>query len=314
MTSDDTLAPDRTFELKGAGDLSPTAYRWDPADPPRAAVMVVHGMAEHALRYGRFARVLNRAGYVAYAFDLRGHGATGTRQGLLGHFADESGWRRCVGDISTLRAHISAEHPDVPLLLFAHSMGSLLGQDFLVHHGHSVSGVVLSGTGGGLGWILRLGEAMARIERARVGPRATSALLDYFALGDPCKDFRPCRTESDWLTRDPIEVDKYQADPLCGFSLTTQTWVDISCGLIGVERRQAQAQVPKDLPVLLLSGAVDPVGRGGAGPRWVATRYREAGLRDVELKLYPEARHEVLNEVNRDEVHADIMAFYQRLL
>lgn len=311
---DTTTAPDATFEIAGADGLSLTAYAWTPQGAARAAILIVHGMGEHALRYGRFARALNGAGYAAYGFDLRGHGATGKRHGLLGHFADSAGWRLVVADMEIVRREISERHPGLPVLLFAHSMGSLLGQDYLIHHGFNLAGAVLSGTDGSNGPALLAGEALARWERRRLGGRGTSALLERLAMGDTCKAFRPCRTEYDWLSRDEAEVDKYVADPLCGFSLSVQGWLDLFRGLRGVEARHQQGGIPKSLPVLLIGGALDPVGKAGKGATWLLGRYREVGMRDVELKLYPEARHEMLNETNWQEVHRDILAFYDRVV
>lgn len=311
---DSTTAPDITFEIAGAGGLPLTAYAWLPAGTPRAVVLIVHGMGEHALRYGRFARALNGAGYAAYGFDLRGHGATGVRQGLLGHFADEAGWRLLVADIAIAKDAVSARHAGLPVLLFAHSMGSLLGQDFVIHHGHSLGAVVFSGTDGGNGPALLAGEGVALLERRRLGGRAHSALLERLAMGDTCKAFRPCRTEYDWLSRDEAEVDKYVADPLCGFSLTVQGWLDLFRGLKGVEPRYQQGCIRKSLPIFLIGGALDPVGKAGKGASWLQGRYRAVGMQDVELKLYPDARHEMLNETNREEVHLDVLAFYDRVV
>lgn len=283
-------------------------YTWPrPAGPIRAAVQIAHGLAEHAGRYDRFAQVLTRAGYAVFASDHRGHGQTVASEHDLGHFADRDGFTRVVEDLYAVNRHVAAVLPHVGRVLFAHSFGSFAVQDYLATHGDSVVAVALSGTDAGRRFLARLGHLVARFERRRRGPRSTSALLQQLSFGSFNEPFAPTRTEFDWLSRDAAEVDKYVHDPRCGFATTTQSFVDLTAGLVRINGRAHRARVPKDLPIYVFAGAEDPVGRNGRGPSTLVAAYGRAGLRHVTLRLYPGARHETLNETNRSEVTSDLL-------
>ncbi len=298
-----------TFATPDGIDLF--VYHW-PCDHRRAVVHVVHGMSEHAARYARLAERLVGQGYEVYAHDQRGHGRSVGPGQKHGHLADVHGWNRAVRDIHRLNRFIAQRHPDVPIMLLAHSMGSFMAQQLLFEHPRDVAGVALSGSNGPPAPIVHAGRVVARIERARVGPSETSSLLQHLSFGDFNKGFEG-RTDSDWLSRDQAEVDRYLADPLCGFAITTQTWVDLLDALPRIAAPRNQARVPVDLPIYLFAGELDPVGDRGAGVRRLAEAYRKAGIRDVQLKLYPEARHEVLNETNREEVMGDFVRWLHRV-
>lgn len=301
------------FDLVGNDGQALVGYRWLPERAPRSVVLLVHGMGEHAGRYGRFARVLTAAGHAVYAFDLRGHGLTAQRAGQLGHFCDVGGSKLVPADVAVLMEHAAAEHPGLDLLLFAHSMGTIFGQDFLAHHGSRLAAAIFSGPSGGNGVLPYLGEGLARLERLRVGPRRVSPVLELVAMGHPNKAFQPQRTEFDWLSRDGAEVDRFVADPLCGTPLTVQSWIDVSQVVQRIEQLDYMAAIPKRLPLLIFAGSMDPVGRQGEAPQWLLKRYRHLGLTDTELQLYPDGRHEMLNEINRALVHEDVLAFIKRV-
>lgn len=301
--------PDHTFEFAAAGGATLAGYRWDAQGQVRGALFFAHGMGEHAQRYGRFARALGAAGVTVFGYDQRGHGEAARQAGLLGHFADEDGFQRIVDDIEAMRQHVRDELPEVPLGFMGHSMGSLAGQEFLIQHGGKLDYAILSGTTGGQGLLLHGGKLVARIERRRLGPRVESPIINALTFGDYNRAFKPARTDSDWLSRDEAEVDKYVADPLCGATLTTQSWCDFFDGLMGIEKLERQKLVPKGLPMLIFAGDRDPVGRAGKGPKWLAERYARCGLNRVQLKLYAEGRHEMLNEINRDQVFQDLVTF-----
>lgn len=288
-------------------------YCWERTEgSPRGIVQLVHGMSEHIRRYGHLARALNAAGYVVVGHDHRGHGGTDT--GTAGFFAEEGGWDLLVEDLHRVAMLASERFAGLGRVLFAHSMGSFVAQTYLARHGDGLRAVVLSGTNGGAAALTGIGSWIARIERRRVGKRGTSEVLQKLTFGSYNRGISPVRTEFDWLSRDTIEVDRYMADPQCGYPITAQGWVDVLTGMSGMERKSVQARVPKALPVLLIAGDRDPVGNHGKGVRFLEGRYRAAGLREVECKLYPGARHEVVNETNRDEVIADVLAFVKRHL
>ena len=251
-------------------------YRW-PIEGARATVVIAHGMAEHAQRYDRFARALNAAGYAAAAMDHRAHGATLGPQGF-GDFG-EGGWDALVADIGQLIDAERERAPRAPVVLFGHSMGAAAAQHFAPDGSHRIDALILSGTA-----LRRPGEAAVVFNAA----------------------FEPARTGYDWLSRDPLEVDKYVADPLCGFEGQS-----VRNGFVRDDPRRTDAarlaRIRGDLPVLIVVGDADPVHKNLAGVRYLETRWREAGVRGIDTRVYPGARHELLNETNRDEVTADLI-------
>lgn len=278
--------------------------RWSPDGAPRAVVQIAHGLAEHSGRYARLAGALVAVGHVVYAHDHRGHGHSAP-PGDLGFFGETEGWGKCVGDLASITRRARQEHPGLPVALLGHSMGSFMAQDYAARHGDLVSALILSGSNGAPPAIAGVGRLLARIERARLGPRGKSPLLRKLMFGDFNKPFRPARTDFDWLSRDEREVDKYVADPLCGFDFSTQLAIDMLDALGGLVAPAALARVPKTLPVYVFSGTRDPVGANIDG---LIAALKGAGL-NVSAKLYPEGRHEMLNETNREEVTRDLVAF-----
>lgn len=313
MSSPD-LTPNITL-VSPADGITLHGYEWLPNDAPQAVVVIAHGMAEHTARYARFAAALNAAGFAAYGFDHRGHGHTATKGGgHLGHMADRDGWNRAVTDLAATCRLAAGRHPGRPVLLFAHSMGSFMAQQLLYQHGNLLAGCVLCGSNGKPPPIAALGRLVARLERLRLGQRGTSPLIQSLSFDAFNKRFQPQRTDFDWLSRDPAEVDRYIADPFCGFPISVQSWVDLLDGLDAMARPPNQARIPKDLPVLIIAGRHDPVSGGGAGLKQLLAAYAAAGLTRVESIFYDQARHELLNETNRDAVTADIVGFFRRCL
>jgi alpha-beta hydrolase superfamily lysophospholipase len=289
---------------------SVAVYKWPAPDAPsKAVVQIVHGLAEHAARYDRLAKALTQAGYAVYASDHRGHGQTSTGPRELGHFADRDGFERIVEDVYAVNRQIVAEQPGRPVVLLGHSFGSFITQRYLALHGDSIQAAVISGTTAGAAALLKVALGIAKMERLRLGARSTSTLLQKLTFGGYNNAFKPTKTEFDWLSRDVEEVAKYVADPLCGFAVTTQSWVDLLSGMIANEDSALRARVPKHLPIYIVSGAVDPTGRASQGPKALAAAYESAGLDQVTLRLYPDGRHELLNETNRNEVTSDLIAW-----
>jgi alpha-beta hydrolase superfamily lysophospholipase len=284
-------------------------YRWAPDGAPRAAIQIAHGLCEHAGRYARLAEALTRAGYLVYASDHRGHGPSAAPADL-GFFAETNGWRKCLDDLWAVNRRLAADAPGLKIVFFGHSMGSIMGQQFIAEHGDALAGAALSGSNGAPPAILPLGRLIARFERWRLGPRGKSAILQQLIFGEYNKPFRPTRTDFDWLSRDPVEVDKYVADPLCGFPFTVQLAVDLLDAIAPIASAATVARVPKSLPIYIFSGARDPV---GANLKSLIEAYRGAGL-DVTAKIYPDARHETLNETNREEATADLIAWIDRVV
>ena len=301
-----------SFPMAASDGLHLHVNHWHADTPPRAVVMLAHGMAEHSLRYARLAERLVAAGFDLYAHDQRGHGITG-EHGTLGHYADEDGWSKVVGDLSTLNHHIRQQHPHTPIFLFGHSMGSYIGMAYLLGHSCSLQGAVLSGSNYQPVALYKVARLIAGFERWRLGPKGRSKVIDYLSFGSFNKAFKPNRTAFDWLSRDPAEVDKYVTDPLCGFVCTTQLWCDLLDGLQYITPVENLAQIDADLPLLVIGGDRDPVSDGKRLGD-LAGALRESGVREVQLKIYPEARHELLNESNRDEVTAHLIDWLQQAL
>ncbi|MEZ4295331.1 MAG: alpha/beta hydrolase [Polyangiaceae bacterium] len=285
-------------------------YRWEPDDPASvvAVAHIVHGMAEHAGRYARLAESLTAAGFLVHAHDHRGHGKT-ARDGELGHFADENGWARVIGDLRRLLRREMDETPGKPLVVIGHSMGSFMVQQLMYEVPDWLAAVVLSASNGKPTPIASAGRLVARAERRRLGPRATSAVIHSLAFGAFNKAFKPNRTEADWLSRDEAEVDKYVADPHCGFECTTTTWIEMLDALAELARPRNQERIRKDLPVYVIAGSEDPVSEKTKGLTQLLRAYGKAGLTDVTHHFYPGARHEIFNEINREEVVHELLVW-----
>lgn len=286
--------------------------QWLPDGPAKALVMLSHGMAEHSGRYARLAEALCAAGYGLYALDQRGHGRTAD-EGTLGLYAERDGWNKVVGDLASLNQHIGQQQPGLPIILLGHSMGSYIAQAYLLHHSASLDGAILSGSNFQPVALYRAARLIARIERARQGLRGRSALIEFLSFGSFNKAFKPNRTAFDWLSRDPIEVDKYIQDPLCGFRCTNQLWIDLLGGLQQISKASNLAQIDPGLPILVMGGECDPVSEGKR-LKSLAHALREAGCQNLQLNIYPQARHEVFNETNRDAVTTDVLSWLDQVL
>ncbi|MGC9959474.1 alpha/beta fold hydrolase [Roseiarcus sp.] len=295
--------PRSEFELRTDDGRSLLARRWLPEGRPRAVVQIAHGLSEHSARYVRLAAALNAAGYAVYANDHRGHGPKAAPADL-GHFADDGGWGKVVGDFWTMNRLIAKEQPGVPIIFLGHSLGSFLGQGFVAEHSDALAGAVYSGSSGKPPAIATLGRLIARAERLRLGKRGKSQLLGQMWFGAYNKPFAPARTEFDWLTRDEKEVDAYVADPYCGFPFSTQLAIDVLDALPSLTSPQSLARIRKDLPIYVFSGERDPV---GANIQGLIDALKGAGFTRLTARIYPGARHETLNETNREEVTRDLI-------
>jgi alpha-beta hydrolase superfamily lysophospholipase len=267
-------------------------------------------MAEHGQRYARLAGALNDAGFAIWAHDHRGHGVNPV-PGVRGHFAandTENGWQALVRDTGDVSAEMQRQFPGVPLFLFAHSMGSFAGQTLLGDRPALYRGVVLCGTNGPPDFQEGLIRTLARAQLL-FGARRPGTVVSRLVFGDYNRRFKPTRTDSDWLSPDAAEVDRYNADPLCGFSLTSGAWVDFLDGrtLLGTDAHLRR--IPKTLPIHLIAGSRDPVGGMSAGVRRLMSVWAKAGLTRVSHRFYADARHELVNETNRDEVTRDLIAW-----
>jgi len=294
------------FQLKLGRSQSAHLYAWTPEQVPRGCVQIVHGMAEHGGRYARVGAALAKAGYAVYAQDLPGHGRTVRSADELGHVDDFDGWKITLSAINQVRAEIERRHPETPLFVLGHSRGSFLTQDYIVEHGQGLAGAMLSASCADMGPMRAVGLALLRGEALWMGRRRRSAVGDALVFKDFNRKFRPNRTPFDWLSRDEVEVDRYVQDPLCGFRCSTALWIELMEAGALLTDAQRLARIPRSLPMLLINGSKDPSCRGERGARGLEKTYRSAGLGDVTLKVYADARHELLNETCRDTVTADV--------
>src|SRR6202789_1007093 len=297
--------PGSEFDFRADDGQTLLARRWLPEGPPRAVLQIAHGLAEHSARYARLAAALNSAGYAAYANDHRGHGPKAAAADL-GHFADEGGWDKVVGDLWTLNRLIAAEQPGTPIIFLGHSLGSFLGRGFIAGHSDTLAGVALSGSSGKPPAIATLGRLIAREERLRLGRRGKSDPVLQMWFGEFDKPFKPSRTRSDWLSRDEKEVDAFVADPLCGFPFTTQLAIDVLDALPYVTRRKSLGAIRKDMAVYVFSGERDPI---GANIKGLIQDLKAAGFTQLTTRIYRGTRHETLNQTNPDASTRDLIAW-----
>jgi alpha-beta hydrolase superfamily lysophospholipase len=295
---------DTTFTFSAPDHVEVFVRRWTPdSGAVKAAVQVVHGAAEYSRRYERFAHFLNAAGLVVYASDHRGHGETAQRSGKLG-VGGEDAWSGMVKDQKQLTDIIRKDNPNLPIFLFGHSMGSMIAQDYSARWGTDLRGVVLSGTAG---LFPNLDALVAMAEQAAQGAAAEPSAVFGQMFASFNTPFAPAKTGFEWLSRDEAEVQKYADDPWCGFPFSNGLVRDFMKGLRDMWQPDKEACIPKDLPILIVSGSLDPVGGNTQAVMPLIERYRSNGIQDLAYRFYPEARHEILNEVNRDKVQQGIL-------
>ncbi len=281
-------------------------FHWrEPAKPPRAIIQVNHGMAEHAARYARFADYLASRGYATIAHDHRGHGHTKAPDAPLGVFAANNGMAKVLDDVSAVMAQARTRSPGTPLVMFGHSMGTIIA----LHHAHENPGMsdaaAFWNTSFDTPFLLNVLVAVLKTERFLKGSDVPSSFAVKATFEAWNKEFAPNRTAFDWLSRDSGEVDRYVADPLCGFPVSVGLWLDVIASIRASADNARIARIPKSLPVNIVAGAMDPSSLKGEAMLRLAARLKAAGVSDVSAKVYPQTRHECLNEVNRDAVMAE---------
>jgi alpha-beta hydrolase superfamily lysophospholipase len=303
-----------TFTYASTGAYQPgqpaeiTVQVWEPEGRPKAVLQLAHGMVEFIGRYDAFAQAAAARGWAVVGADFIGHGDSAP-EGMIGHTGLALPNQRNVflEDFHTLRSLAEDRFPGVPISLFGHSMGSFVVRAYLAEHGLGVAAAVICGTGSVPAATLSFARGVLALLSLQYKPDHRSEWFKRLTLGANNKPFEKAgaRTEFDWLSRDEAEVDKYIADPRCGATFTLAANKVLIDAFARAER--AYAATPKALPLLLVSGEEDPVGGNGAGVTAVATRYEEAGVTDVTVRLYEGARHELLNETNRAEVATDVL-------
>ncbi len=259
-------------------------------------------MAEYSYRYARFAEYLNKLGFAVFAADHRGHGASATEDDL-GWFAESDGWNRVSEDAFEIANFITSQYRVNTTFLLGHSMGSFMARTVMVKHPDFYTGVIIMGTGCSKGIVGKIGKLLCKREIRKSGSKAPGVMMNKLSFGAYNKAFEPAMTDFDWLSRDTKEVEKYVKDDKCGFMCSNGFFYDLLTGVEFANSKANAATLPKDLPLLIISGEMDPVGDFGKGVRKVYDLYTGVGIADVSLELIPGARHEILNETNRKEVY-----------
>lgn len=279
----------------------------------KGIIQLVHGMQEHIGRYDEFANLLSECGYIVVGHDHLGHGNTVKKEDDFGYFADKDGWDRLVEDIHILQNQIQKQYPNLPYVIMGHSMGSLLVRTYVTKYKDNLSGMIISGTSGQKGGLLILGKMFTKLIMLFKGKRYKSKVLEYLVTGSFNKKFKPNRTNADWTTRDEGVVDKYQKDPKCGKNFTAIAYYDLLNGTYYLSKQKNINKTLK-IPVLIFSGDKDPVGENAKGVIRVYNMLKKAGLDKVKIRLFKDGRHEMLNEINKEEVYYLILDWLKEII
>ena len=283
-------------------------YSCVPGAPPKAVIQINHGLAEHAARYERFARFLAGEGFAVYAHDHRGHGATKAKDAPLGSFG-KGGAATVIADVLAVHDLIRERHPGVPVLVFGHSMGGLIALNFAETHPDRLAGLAIWNSnfnGGALG---RVAQGILKGEAFFKGSDTPSTVLPALTFAAWAKQIKDRRTDFDWLSHDPAEVDAYIADPLCGFDASVGMWQAVFSMIYSGGQSDRLSRLPRDLPIDLVGGAEDPATEGGKAVAWLGARMKAVGMSRVSCRILPGMRHETLNEIGREKEMAALAAF-----
>ncbi len=304
-----TLTKNEFFFQSASRGHTIRAVEWRPAGEIKAVVQIAHGVAEYIDRYEDFAAFLCENGFAVFGNDHLGHGRSVNDESELGWFDENNGWHLVVGDMKRLYDIIRGKHPGKPIFLFGHSMGSFLSRTYISVNPEDFDGVILSGTGQQPALVCRAGGFMASQEIRKNGTKYRSEKLQKLAFGSYLNKIENPATANDWLSRDAELVARYTEDHLCGYVATAGLMRDMMQGLLFIQKKENLARMRKLMPVFFLSGAEDPVGNWSKGVEQAAASFKKAGMRDVKVTLYPGGRHEMLNEINKEEVYDDILAW-----
>jgi alpha-beta hydrolase superfamily lysophospholipase len=302
--------PETYYYRASSNEHDIRALIWKPKSAPKAIIQIIHGMAEHIERYNDFAGYLNQFGFIVCGNDHAGHGESVNDKKLFGFFAEKDGEKHLLEDVHSLRKHIQSGYPEIPYFLLGHSMGSLIGRLYISQYDPPTEFICMGTSGGNIftGAGIMLASLMIKIR----GKYAPGKLLNAIAFGNFNRKIRPKRTPNDWLSRDENEVDKYNQDKKCGFLFTTSGYRDLFKILKAVSLNNRIASIP-DIPMLIISGTDDPVGNYGKGVRKFVQKLQLTEHKHVQTILYKNARHEILNEINRKQVYDDILKQIKKL-
>lgn len=280
---------------------------WEPEGDIEAIVQISHGMIEYIDRYDRFAKFLNSKGILVVGNDHLGHGLTAKDDNELGYFHTNYKSKTVVDDLYEVTKYIKSRFgEEIPYFVLGHSMGSFLIRRYIMTYGEEVDGAVIVGTGSQPELVLKGGKAVLKILKVFKGDSYRSKFVEKMAFGTYNKKFKPVKTPNDWISRDKDIVNKYVNDKYCTFLFTLNGYETLFDVLEFIQKPQNKVKIPKDLPLLFISGDMDPVGNYGKSVEQIYKDYKASGIQDIDIKLYKDGRHEILNELNYEDVYNDI--------
>lgn len=308
------MAIKQNFRYKSSDGVHKiNGYRWLPEQGEYLGIVqIVHGMVEYVDRYDSFARFLCDNGYIVVGEDHLGHGHSVNSESEWGYFGKQNGFDYIIKDLHSLHKKQVKEFPDIPYFFLGHSMGSFLTRIYISKYGDSLSGAIIMGTGNQPPALAWFGKMLASLIESVKGPKFRSKLINNMAFGSYNRNIRSPRTPYDWLTKDQSIVDAYMKEPRCTFIFTISAYKELFDGVMYVGKKSNISKTPSNLPLLLTSGAQDPVGGLGKGVIHVYDMYKAAGVDDISIKLYDDDRHEILNETDRELVYQDILSWLVR--
>lgn len=288
------------------------AVEWIPEREVKAILQICHGMVEYVERYDRFASFLAEKGYYVVGNDHLGHGKSVQSEEEYGFFHEKNGNQCVIEDIRRLQEETMQKYPGVPYFMMGHSMGSFLLRQYLTLHGGELSGAIIMGTGYKSAGILTAGQMLCKVIAAFRGWKYRSSLVDSLGMGGFNKKFERGESKKEWITSDAELRKAYESDPLCSFTFTVNGYYHMFAGMKTLTGKRSMEKIPKTLPVFFVAGEEDPVGDFGKGVRKVYKKYADAGMQDVQMKLYPGDRHEILNETDRAQVMFDLYRWLEK--
>ena len=301
------------YVFKNSEGKSIVYYKWGSNKNPKGIIQLVHGMSEWIGRYDYLAERLIEEGYLVYGHDHCGHGHSSENTDRLGYISNKNSFYLMLEDIKKVNSIIREENKDLPIILFGHSMGSFLSQRYLEEYGETIDGLILSGSNGKPKYFTKLGLLVCRMEMLIKGKGYRSNLMDKLSFGGFNNSVKNPKTAFDWLCSDEKEVDKYIRHEFSGFVYPTEFYFDLINGLWDIHKEENLSKIKKlNIPIYIFSGDKDPVGYMGKGIINLYNTYNSIGVKDLSYKLYKDGRHEMLNEVNKDEVIKDIVSWINK--
>ncbi len=298
----------KTYTLKVRDGLNIHLHKWSPEQPTKL-LFLIHGSVEHAKRYDEFARKLNEQGYLVIAPDHRGHGLTAKESGVFSHFGNKDGFLTAIEDLEEILDHIIETYPNLPRSIFGHSLGSFMTRKLISIRGNDFQKAIISATTWGNTLELKGGIVLSNIWAMIAGRYVPNQKYNDFLWGMLNAKVKGHKGTLDFINRDEKEVEKYIADPLNGNTMTIEFGIQMSVAILLVREDKVFEDTPNNLKIMLASGTGDPLANKGKDIKLIAEKYKNYGVADVTVKLYKDARHEIINEINKEEVITDMITW-----